>query len=182
MSEPELITSVRRAATACGVSPFVVRRWISQRALAESPWTPEQLQGARDTQYPGPRSQAAHGSTARWNEGCSCAVCRGAHSDDARVRKRARAQVRLPAKVRRRLLAAYDGQPFRAVLGDLGLTSNQVWGLAKVDQEWSTSLEAALIATRRDDLQHGTNAAYVEGCVCKECREHQRIRMARQSI
>jgi hypothetical protein len=43
-------------------------------------------------------------------------------------------------------------------------------------------LEAALMATRRDDFKHGTNAAYVAGCVYKECREHQRIRMARQSI
>jgi hypothetical protein len=37
----------------------------------------------------------------------------------------------------------------------------------------------ALTASRRDDLQHGTNAAYVHGCVCNECREHQRIRMAK---
>jgi hypothetical protein len=73
----------------------------------------------------------------------------------------------------------YAGQSFRAVLRDLGLTSNQVWGLAKTDQEWSEKLEAALSATRRGDLQHGTNAAYVTGCVCRECREHQRIRMAR---
>jgi hypothetical protein len=43
--------------------------------------------------------------------------------------------------------------------------------------EWSAVLEAALTATRRDDLQHGTNAAYVRGCVCSECREHQRIWM-----
>jgi hypothetical protein len=50
--------------------------------------------------------------------------------------------------------------------------------LTKTDQEWSEKLEAALTATRRDDLQHGTNAAYVHGCVCRECREHQRIRMA----
>jgi hypothetical protein len=73
----------------------------------------------------------------------------------------------------------YAGQSFRAVLRDLGLTSNQVWGLAKTDQEWSEKLEAALSATRRDDLKHGTTAAYVAGCVCKECREHQRVRMAR---
>jgi hypothetical protein len=33
-------------------------------------------------------------------------------------------------------------------------------------------------ATRRDDIDHGTNAAYVHGCFCSECREHQRIRMA----
>ena len=63
--------------------------------------------------------------------------------------------------------------------GELGLTFNQVWCLTKTDEEWSTALEAALMATRRDDLKHGTNAAYVAGCVCSECREHQRIRMGR---
>jgi hypothetical protein len=66
----------------------------------------------------------------------------------------------------------------RRVLGDLGLTSNQVWGLTKTDNEWLAALDSALAATRRDDLS-GTDAAYVAGCVCKECREHQRIRMAR---
>jgi hypothetical protein len=65
------------------------------------------------------------------------------------------------------------------VLRDLDVTPNQVWRLAKTDDEWSAALEAALTATRRDDLQHGTNAAYVQGCICAECREHQRIRMAR---
>jgi hypothetical protein len=65
------------------------------------------------------------------------------------------------------------------VLCHLGLTPNQVWGLSKTDETWSTELEAALTATRRDDLKHGTNAAYVNGCVCSESREHQRIRMAR---
>jgi hypothetical protein len=41
------------------------------------------------------------------------------------------------------------------------------------------ALDAALATTRREDLKHGTNAAYVAGCVCKECREHQRVRMAK---
>jgi len=82
--------------------------------------------------------------------------------------------------VRQRFLdAIYASQPFRTVLRDLGLTSNQVWGLASTDHEWSEQLEAALTATRRDDLPHGTNAAYVAGGVCRECRTHQRIRMAR---
>jgi hypothetical protein len=55
-----------------------------------------------------------------------------------------------------------------------------VWGLAKTEDEWSTALEAALMASRRDDLGHGSNAAYVAGCVCKECREHQLVRMGRK--
>jgi hypothetical protein len=75
--------------------------------------------------------------------------------------------------------ALYAGQPFKVVLRDLGLTYNQVWGLTKTDDDWSAALEATLTATRLDDLQHGTNAAYAHGCVCSECRAHQRIRMAR---
>jgi hypothetical protein len=73
----------------------------------------------------------------------------------------------------------YAGQSFRNLLRDLGMTPNQVWGLTKTDEEWTAALEAALTATRRDDLKHGTNAAYVHGCVCSECREHQRQRSAR---
>jgi hypothetical protein len=126
------------------------------------------------------RQAAAHGTLARWNNGCSCVLCRRAHSDDQRTRGRARAQKRLSVQLRQQLLnAIYAGQPFRAVLGDLGLTSNQVWGLTKTEQEWSAALEAALTAARRGDLRHGTNAAYVHGCVCSECREHQRVRMAK---
>ena len=74
----------------------------------------------------------------RWNNGSSCAKCRRAHSDRERARKRALAQKRLPIDVRQRFLdAIHDGQPFRTVLLDLGLTPNQVWGLTKTDQEWS---------------------------------------------
>jgi hypothetical protein len=81
--------------------------------------------------------------------------------------------------VRQLLDAIYAGQPFRTVLRDLGLTSNRVFGLARTDQEWSEKLETALTATRRDDLQHGTNAAYIHGCVCTDCRTYQLIRMGR---
>jgi hypothetical protein len=112
--------------------------------------------------------------------GCHCALCRQAHSDTKRAWRQARAQQRLPIEVRQQLLVAiYAGQPFRTLLRDLNLTPNQVWGLTKTDQEWSAELEATLTATRRDDLEHGTNAAYVAGCACGECRTHQRIRMAR---
>ena len=90
----------------------------------------------------------------------------------------AQAQTRLPADVRQQPLdAIYRGKPFRESVRDLGLTPNQVWGLTMTDEEWSTALEAALMATRREDLKHGTNAAYVAGCVGQDCREHQRQRM-----
>jgi hypothetical protein len=97
---------------------------------------------------------------------------------DARARGRRRAQKRLPADVRQQLLEAiYDGKPFRQALHHHALISNQVCGLTKTDEEWSTALEGALMATRREDLPHGTTAAYVRSCGCKECREHQRVRM-----
>jgi len=70
-----------------------------------------------------------------------------------------------PERRQQLLDAIYACQPFRQILRDLGLTSNQVWRLTRTDREWSEKLEAALTATRRDDLEHGTNAAYVRGCV-----------------
>jgi len=127
------------------------------------------------------RKPAEHGTEARWNNGCSCTECRRWHRDAERARKRALAQKGFPGAVRQQFLDAIcSGQPFRTVLRELGLTSNQVWGLTRTDSEWSEKLDAALTATRRDDLEHGTTPAYVRGCVCSECRERQRVRMARK--
>jgi hypothetical protein len=159
-----------------------VRRWRSLGLISAPPWTLEQLHRIRDQTDPQRRRrgpQTAHGTLIRWTEGCDCDRCRQAQNDAARARGRARAQQRLPVELRQQLLdTIYRGKPFRQSLRDLGLTPNQVWGLAKTDEEWSTALEAALTATRQADLEHGTNAAYVAGCVCSECREHQRVRMA----
>jgi hypothetical protein len=177
------VFSVQQAAAACNASPPVVRRWLSLGLLSAPPWTVEQLRRVRDVTDPQRHrlgSGAAHGTMARWNSGCSCARCRQMQSNAARARGRRKAQERLSPEMRQRLLDAIcAGKPFRRALRHLGLTSNQIWGLTKTDNEWSEKLEAALTATRRDDLRHGTNASYVAGCVCKECREHQRIRMAR---
>jgi len=177
------VTSVRQAAAVCNVSPPVVRRWLTLELIPGPPWTRAQLLRVRDLTDPEGRrrgNRGAHGTITRWNAGCSCARCRQFQSDTARARGRARAQQRLPVEMRQQLLdAIYDGQPFRTVLRELDLTPNQVWGLTKTDEEWSTALEGALTATRRSDLQHGTNAAYVHGCVCSECRDHQRRRMGR---
>ena len=104
--------------------------------------------------------QAAHGTSACWHSGCRCIHCRRAHSDTQRAWGRARSQKRLPLEVRQQFLdAIYSGQPFRTVLRDLGLSSNQVFGLTRTDQEWSEALEAALTAARREGLEHGINAA-----------------------
>jgi hypothetical protein len=123
---------------------------------------------------------AAHGTSAGWHSGCRCTPCRQAYNDSKRALGRARAQKRLPPELRQQLLdGIYAGLPFRNLLREMGLTSNQVWGLAKTDHEWLAALDNALNATRRTDVKHGTNAAYVAGCVFKDCRDHQRQRMAK---
>jgi hypothetical protein len=179
----EPVSTIRRAAAACNVTPPVIRRWIKLGWLPKPPWTLEQLHRLSDTtDSPGRRRGpgAAHGTQTRWVEGCDCTACRLAMNAAAKTRFRAKAHARLPVEVRRQLLETiYAGTPFRAALNDLGLTSNLVWGLAKTDEEWAAALEYALIATRRDDLEHGSNTAYKHSCVCKDCREHQRQRMAK---
>jgi hypothetical protein len=154
VSRPEVITSVRQAAAACNVTPPVIRRWLSLGLVHGPPWTLQQLQRLRDETDPEGRRrgpQAAHGTLTRWLEGCDCDRCRDTQKDAARERFRRKAQERLPAEVRQLFLdAIYRGQPFRQILRDLGLTSNQVWGLTRTDEEWSAQLDAALTATRRD--------------------------------
>jgi hypothetical protein len=59
-----------------------------------------------------------------------------------------------------------------AIGGFIVMSTAPIRNRTKTDPEWSEALETALTATRRDDLKHGTNAAYVQGCVCSDCREH----------
>jgi hypothetical protein len=182
-TKPVTVTSVRQAAAICNVTPPVVRRWLSLGLITRPPWTVQQLHQIRDETDPEGRRrgpQVPHGTLTRWLEGCDCEQCREAQNDAARARFRRRAQERLPIEVRQQVLdAIYAGIRFKTAIRDFGLTANQIWGLTKTDDEWLAALDAALTATRRDDLEHGTNAAYVHGCVCSECREHQRQRIAR---
>ena len=126
MTEADQVTSIRQAAGVCNVIPPVVRRWLFLRLITEPPWTRAQLLQVRDLTDPESRRrgpQVAHGTLTRWLEGCDCDECREAQNDASRVRRRARAQKRLPVQMRQQLLnAIYAGQPFRAVLRDLGLT------------------------------------------------------------
>jgi hypothetical protein len=56
-------------------------------------------------------SEAAHGTSGRWNAGCHCTLCQRAHSDAQRRYGRRRAQKRLPVEVRQQLLDAIYGRP-----------------------------------------------------------------------
>jgi hypothetical protein len=151
---------VRQAAAACNVTPPVVRRWLSLGLIPGPSWTLQQLLQIRDETDPQSRRrgpQVPHGTLTRWLEGCDCDRCREARKDAARARFRRKAQERLPAEVRKQFLDAITaGTPFKTAIRDFGLTANQVWGLTKTDEDWATALEDALIAVRRDDLQHGT--------------------------
>ena len=72
-------------------------------------------------------------------------------------------EVRLPAKVRQQLLhGIYAGTPFRTVVRELGLTSQQGWG---TDQDRPRVVDRAN-GSPPCELEHGTNAAYANGCVC----------------
>jgi hypothetical protein len=84
--------------------------------------------------------------------------------------------------VRQQLLdGIYGGQPFRTALRELGITPNQTWGLTKTDEKWSEQLDAALTATRRGDLKHGTNAAYICAAVsAASAGSTRRVRIARR--
>src|SRR4029453_17391605 len=100
-------------------------------------------------------TKTRHGTSAGWHTGCRCTLCRQAHSDKQRAFGRARAQARLPVELRQQLLdAIYAGQPFRTTLRDLGLTPNQVWGLARTDGEWPAARGAAPTATPRAPLEN----------------------------
>jgi hypothetical protein len=82
-------------------------------------------------------------SPARTATCCGGPERRQMQSDAARARGRRKAHERLPPEMRQQLLVAiYAGQPFRRVLCDLGLSPNQVWGLTKIDDEWSAALDA----------------------------------------
>jgi hypothetical protein len=77
---------------------------------------------------------------------------------------------------------------FRTVVRDPGLTFQQVWASPRPTRRGRPrspylGIESALyqkFAARRDDLEDGSNAAYANGCVCRDCLEHQQRRIGRR--
>jgi hypothetical protein len=94
-------------------------------------------------------NRAAHGTITRWNAGYSCTKCRlfqapkPGHADDAE-RKRGCLSRNAGNSWRSSTAASPLG-----LCSHLSLTPNQVRGLTKTHEEWSTALEKALTATRR---------------------------------
>jgi hypothetical protein len=151
----ELITSARRAAAVCSVTRFAVRAWFDRGLLPEPPWTVQQLRQVNDAAEPRPWPQAPHGTRARWSHGCGCPQWpasakrhwTGIRASEGTGPAPGGGAAAAPGRRLRR-------QPFRTILRDLGLTPNQVWGLTKTDEQWTSALETALTAARRDDGDH----------------------------
>jgi hypothetical protein len=122
--------SVRQAEAACAVTQPVVRRWLLLGLLPEVPrGNSAAPRISRSHRSGAPPSCLLGGaqhyvSLERWmwlHRVPTDAKRRG------RERGRAKSQSRLPLEVRQQFLAAIRlRRPFRQVLGDLGLTSNQV--------------------------------------------------------
>jgi hypothetical protein len=87
MTETDQVTSIRQAAAVCNVTPPAVRRWLFLGLITEPPWTLQHLHQVRDETDPQGRRcgpQVAHGTLARWLEGCDCDECREAQNDASR--------------------------------------------------------------------------------------------------
>jgi hypothetical protein len=152
------------------------QRSASRTAVDQAATKPGQGNGTTSTWAAGPARNSRKVVT--WLRLCAMSPsakrqCKGLRANEGAGPAPDRGAAAAPeCHLRRRAFSA-------GAVRQLGLTSNQVWGLAKTDEAWSASLDAALTATRREDLRHGTTPAYVRGCVCKDCREHQRVRMTR---
>jgi hypothetical protein len=180
-SEP-LIT-VRAAAGACGVTPTAVRGWLADGRIGDPPWTVEQLESVRDRPSSRARgAKAAHGTVVRYAEGCSCDRCRTAEMIGRGTGNERRQTPVSLSRLASSFSPSYSLATFHAVLRDLGITANLVWGRARRDPDWAADFDAVLLATRREELEHGTNAAYVQGCVRPDCRAHQLRRMAKGKL
>lgn len=100
-----------------------------------------------------------------------CADCLERRRAPDHRRKRARAGQRFPRRVRTRLLAGLSaGGQLGEVCSQLGVSTVQVYGWRQYDPGWADALDAALMAGRNPELDHGTPSARWWGCRCPDCR------------
>ncbi|MFG2734351.1 hypothetical protein ACGFX7_05970 [Streptomyces harbinensis] len=102
-----------------------------------------------------------------------CDTCRELRRRPDWEHRREQATAAFPAAVRARLIARLTaGEHLAEVCQDLGITQQRVHGYRAYAPDWSEDLDAALLAGRDPELDHGTVGAYRHGrCRCPECRE-----------
>ncbi|MFG1858432.1 hypothetical protein ACGFJT_41835 [Actinomadura geliboluensis] len=108
----------------------------------------------------------------RWRKGDRTDTTRAIHNADLRAWRREQAAARLPPAQQRNLLNQIaTGTPLPEAAAAHGLTVQRLFGRARWDQTWRDALDAALLAGRRDDIDHGTPQSYRwYRCRCPDCR------------
>ncbi|MEV6219881.1 hypothetical protein [Nocardia sp. NPDC051833] len=107
-----------------------------------------------------------------WRRGCRCVLCAAEKARTDRIRRR-RATRRLVGRYQRTRITdaiSAGAHPVEAAAA-VGLTWNQVLGLARLDRRWASRLDKALLTGRNPDIAHGSYYSYQKHrCRCPECR------------
>lgn len=163
-----------------GVTPATVRTWVGKGWLAASgPWTAADVRAAaaRSRQQAGRGSSAAHGTPSRWRAGCTCELCRAAHTEDTKAAREASRVAWWQERERPLLDALASGAPFREAVAEVGATAQAVTAHRRRSSSFAAALDDALRQGRDGAIEHGRASAWRAGCRCPECREeHERSR------
>ena len=179
LDEPDRqFVSQREASAFAGVRPSTLLAW-QEKGWLVGPWTPLSvtIASAWSTAERDRGPQAAHGTVARWRFGCTCADCRDAHREDwngSRSRASAAAREEFWAGRLELLLAALSsGVSYREAITAAGVSPTQIAIRRRDSAAFGERLDAALMAGRNPDVDHGTYRGYkAAGCRCPDCREY----------
>jgi DNA-binding CsgD family transcriptional regulator len=108
----------------------------------------------------------------RWRKGARDATARKAHNADDRRRRRAAVRARFAPVEKDLLKALASGTSLTDAVQAAGLPVQALFQRARWDKPWSDRLDAALMAGRDRQINHGTAWAYKHHrCRCPECRQ-----------